>query len=292
MERKIADANTGKQYLVQGPIYENEQNGIWCGKVYDEEWGNCFVKIAACPTRDDVDRMKDEARCATLTEKCSRQVPKLYAHWEDRKAKQYVLVMQWMEGETLRSWMTKNPPERWTERTLRERMEIVSQICSIMESIVRNRACQMLVHRDLKPENIMIQRKGKKLEISVIDFGCAALGYVRNVGTTGYQAPEQTGVFRDYSAKVTQKTDVFAIGQIFYELLLGHAPIIGTDYVRRSGEFVWISEPSLPDEVKALLANDQLERLLRRMTAFESEDRVGYSGIITELRRVNFIKKG
>lgn len=292
MEKKIVDANTGKQYLVHGPIHENRATGIWCGKTCDDEWGNCFVKIAACPSRGDVERMKAEARCATLTEKCSRQVPKLYAHWEDRKNRQYILIMQWVEGETLRSWMTNNRPEQWTERSLRERMDIVSQICSIMESIARNRQCHALVHRDLKPENIMVHPKGRKLEISVIDFGCAALNYIRNVGTTGYQAPEQTGVYRDYPAKISQKTDVFAIGQIFYELLLGQLPRIGTDYVRRAGEFEWISVPGLPDDVKALLADDELELLLRRMTAFKSEDRIGYSGIITGLRRVNFIKKG
>ena len=288
MERRIVDDKTGKQYLVRGPIHENKATGIWCGKAYDNEWGTCFVKIATCLSGKDFARMKDEARCIALTEKCSHRVPKLYAHWPDSKNKQYILVMQWMEGETLRSWMVNHSPKQWTKRSLRERMDIVSQICSIMESIARDRQCQALVHRDLKPENIMVRHKGEKLEISIIDFGCAPLSYVRNVGTAGYQAPEQTGNYRDYPTRITQKTDIFAIGQIFYELLSGQLPRIGIDYVRRTGKFEWETNPSFPNDVKSLLSDNKLEDLLKQMTAFKPENRIGYSSIITELRRVRF----
>lgn len=81
-----------------------------------------------------------------------------------------------------------------------------------------------VIHRDLKPENILITENGK---VKVIDFGIAQLldetkilplGPGGLIGTPSYMSPEQK---RD-PLRVSYNTDIYALGVIFYEILVGH----------------------------------------------------------------------
>ncbi len=79
-----------------------------------------------------------------------------------------------------------------------------------------------VVHRDLKPENILITEDG---EIKVIDFGIAQLHeeikvsspQVQFLGTPSYMSPEQ----KEDSSKVTYASDIYSLGVITYELVIG-----------------------------------------------------------------------
>ena len=81
-----------------------------------------------------------------------------------------------------------------------------------------------VIHRDLKPQNIMVGKHGK---ISVMDFGIARRmelggGMTQTgalVGTPEYMSPEQAK-----GEKLDSRTDLFALGIIFYELLTGDSP--------------------------------------------------------------------
>src|SRR5262245_25408625 len=81
-----------------------------------------------------------------------------------------------------------------------------------------------VVHRDIKPANLMIDRSGR---LKILDFGIARmLGIASNtsvmIGTPGYMAPEQiTG------DPVDHRSDQFAIGVVFYELLAYSEPFPG-----------------------------------------------------------------
>ncbi len=81
-----------------------------------------------------------------------------------------------------------------------------------------------LQHRDLKPSNIMLD---SQLAPRILDFGLSASDPTEGhlAGTLPYIAPEQL----DRTQAIDARTDVYALGVIFYELLCGRAPYHGTD---------------------------------------------------------------
>ena len=128
---------------------------------------------------------------------------------------QLFMAMAYYPGETLSQMLRGGPLS--LERTL----DIAIQVARALE-----RAHQHgVTHRDIKPANIMIT-KGM---VKVLDFGLAKLaddaGLTREgeaMGTVRYMSPEQaTGKYVD------PRTDIWAMGAVFYEMLTGVAPFVG-----------------------------------------------------------------
>jgi hypothetical protein len=102
-----------------------------------------------------------------------------------------------------------------------------------------------LQHRDLKPSNIMLDGQ---LHPKILDFGLSdgdpASGHL--LGTPAYVAPEQL----DPRQPIDARTDVYAIGVIFFELLCGSLPYAGTD-THGLLEAIRRGRPRLPIEIDA-----------------------------------------
>lgn len=101
-------------------------------------------------------------------------------------------------------------------------VEIISAVCAGLEHAHE----AGVLHRDIKPANILL---GKNAVPKIGDFGLARVNGVTEegviFGTPGYAAPEVLA----FPDKVDARTDIFAVGVMFYELLTGHMP--GDDYV-------------------------------------------------------------
>jgi len=124
------------------------------------------------------------------------------------------ITMEFVEGQDLRALIEekkKFPPE--------EAVEIMQQVCRALEAA----HTVGVIHRDLKPQNIMRDASGRTV---VMDFGLARTvegdGMTQTgamVGTMEYMSPEQA-----LAKDLDQRSDLFAAGLIFYELLTGQVP--------------------------------------------------------------------
>ena len=157
-----------------------------------------------------IDRFKQELLLATQV--THKNVIRIYDLSEADGMK--FITMEFVEGEDLRGLMQKKgklSPE--------EAVEIMQQTCRALEAA----HSAGIIHRDLKPQNIMRDKTGRVL---VMDFGLARTlegdGMTQTgalVGTMDYMSPEQA-----LGKDLDQRSDVFALGLIFYELLTGKMP--------------------------------------------------------------------
>lgn len=159
-----------------------------------------------------LERFKNELRLAHRI--THRNVARLYEF--HRSGDTAFVSMEFVEGKSLRELLRRSgrlDPERG--------IEIARQIIAGIGEAHR----QSIVHRDLKPENIMLTASG---EVKVMDFGISrsyAAGVTSTgaiIGTPAYMAPEQA------EAKPTdQRTDVYALGLILYEMFTGKTAFSG-----------------------------------------------------------------
>ena len=127
----------------------------------------------------------------------------------------FYISMQYYAGETLRQRIDKGPI------ALPVALDIAAQIS---RGLVKA-AEQEIIHRDIKPANIMITADGT---IKIVDFGLAKFAGTLvtktgvGIGTVAYMSPEQTR-----GEKVDQRTDVWSIGVVLFEMLTGTRPYRG-----------------------------------------------------------------
>ena len=124
------------------------------------------------------------------------------------------IVMEWVEGQTLGSWLRDARPSR------RERFRVARELCEALAYL----HARGIVHRDLKPDNVLIANHGGYVKL--IDFGAARFSTGEEEKTLsiilkpGYAPPEQ---YRSRS-KQGPWTDIYAVGAMFYRALTGVMP--------------------------------------------------------------------
>ncbi|MBV1897982.1 MAG: serine/threonine protein phosphatase PrpC [Cycloclasticus pugetii] len=126
-------------------------------------------------------------------------------------------VTEYIEGQTLRHWMSDNP-----QPSLHDVRGIVRQIARGLRAFHKKE----MIHQDLKPENIIIDTQGT---VKIIDFGSTKVAGVEEIaspiqrlnllGTQHYTAPEYL-----LGQPASYRSDAFSLGVITYEMLTGKLP--------------------------------------------------------------------
>ncbi len=161
------------------------------------------------------------------------------------------IVMEYIEGVTLKEYIKKKGILPWQEAC-----GFACQICDAIEHAHRNN----IIHNDIKPQNILIT---PEKTAKVTDFGIArAVSDINSdtvimsrsaIGSVYYMSPEQDkGRFTD------ERSDMYSIGIVFYEMLTGRVPFTGANHIEISLKKldeepvdVRIYNPDIPERVAA-----------------------------------------
>jgi serine/threonine-protein kinase len=173
----------------------------------------------------------------------------------ENKSRPYI-AMEYLEGQTLSELLKSVHPLPEPDA-----VRIASRVCEALQYMHTNG----VIHRDLKPQNIMLCNDGS---IRIMDFGIARsqasrrltfVGFTPAMGTPDYMAPEQVR-----GSRGDQRTDIYSLGAILYEMATGETPFGGDSaYVIMNARVT--GDPAAPRKVNPKLTPVLEEIILHAM---------------------------
>lgn len=192
------------------------------------------------------------------------------------------LVMEYIEGQTLRSMLNKGP------LPLRQALDIAIQAADALALASE----KDIIHRDIKSENIMVTERG---QVKILDFGLAKMverktagtgkdtfqtGFGLVMGTVTYMSPEQA-----LGADLDPRTDIYSLGVVLYEMISGRLPFVGDNASVVLAKV--LNQPPPPLNASAVDLPLSLQLLVARCLEKNRDDRY-WSGkeLLADLKKV------
>ena len=214
----------GGRYEIEGRIGKGAMGAVYLARQMsvDRKVALKIMDEAAIKGgNESIQRFYREARNASRLS--DPHIVKVHDFGVDEELRLPYIVMERVVGETL------------GDRSRRRGPIPLGETCTMLAQVARALSAAHdlgIIHRDLKPDNIMVREMpGNELHVTVLDFGIAkrvigdaeglddvtATGAI--VGTPRYMSPEQVS-----GDPISPKSDLYALGCIFYELVEGRPP--------------------------------------------------------------------
>jgi serine/threonine protein kinase len=244
------------------------------GEVYLAEDSRLGRKVAlkflpAQFTKDSerVQRFKREARAASALN--HPNILTIYEIGQEEEA--YFIATEFIDGHTIHHYINHS------KMRVRQTVDVAIQIAGALSTA----HSAGIIHRDIKPQNLMLRNDGY---VKVLDFGLAKLterGAAdafqtvlsartdpgRVMGTISYMSPEQA-----LGQNVDQRTDIFSLGVVLYEMLTGNVPFKGNSAAAIFDEI--LNKKPTPIAASNPDISPELERIINR--ALEKDREVRY----------------
>lgn len=228
-----------------------------------------FLNPVIADSPEIVELFRSEARA--LAKLNHPNIVQIYAFGEERGW--LFFAMELVKGETLGDVLQREGRMR-AERTGKLLIEVAEGLQASHES--------GMIHRDLKPANVVIM--GDK--VKVMDFGLAGVAATatgRAMGTPRYMSPEQA-----LGLKVDPRADLYSLGVMAYEMLVGDVPFEGENYRKTLEMHVHAPVPS-PRQRKPDVPREW-DFFVRDLLAKRPEERPGTAAEV--IRRIDALLGG
>jgi dienelactone hydrolase len=197
------------------------------------------------------------------------------------------IAMEFVEGQTLRDTLRRGPLKPAGA------LNITMQVAGGLGEAHR----KGIVHRDVKSANIMVTTKG---QAKVMDFGLAKLRggssltkSQTTLGTVAYMSPEQA-----QGGEVDQRTDLWSLGVVLYEMLTGELPFKGDrdlsiihSIIHEEPKSLKPRKPPVPEELQRAIARalrkkrearyGSADEILKDLKAYQASLQLEASGVLT-----------
>ncbi len=212
----VADSNLGERYHIVRQLGEGGMGEVFLARdrELDRDVALKVIRLDLASHPAILERFKREIQLSSNV--THKNILRVYDLGEADGVK--FLTMQYIHGEDLAAMMRREGP-----LSVQRVVEIFRQICEGLQAAHD----QGVIHRDLKPQNILIDDRGR---VAIADFGLAkSFDYAslteagKVIGTPHYMSPEQVkGIDLD------QRTDIYSLGIMLYEMLTGTVPFTGS----------------------------------------------------------------
>ncbi len=243
-------------------------------KKLGEEVALKLIKPEVASDEKTIQRFRNELRSARKIG--HPNVTRMFDLGEDQGT--HYITMEYVRGEDLKSFIRRSG-----RLTIDKAVTIAGQVCEGLAEAHR----QGIVHRDLKPQNVMIDRDGNA---RIMDFGIARsltgkgiTGAGTFIGTPEYMSPEQVE-----GRDTDQRSDIYSLGIVLYEMLTGRRPFEGDTAL----DVAVKQKSETPPDPKLLNTqiSDELDRVILRCLKKKKESR--YQSATDLLSDLEAVKKG